>query len=340
MNSPIPVTILSGFLGSGKTTLLNYLLQNVSDEKIAVIENEFGEANIDGSLLTNNGSVSIIEMTNGCVCCSVRGEFAAALNDMLQKRAQGTLNFDRIIIETTGLADPSPVVQTFFVDENLREATLLDACITLADCEHILRQLDEHPVAAAQIAFADRILLTKIDRVGRSQRDDVVKRIHRINNKAPIFEITNGVATKDIWLDIHAFELSDDLSLTTGTYHIGQDSKTHFRQFGAAQAVTEQSWNDEIHSHYFEAGSMNIGKISAFMENLIDEHGNDMLRYKGIFSIGEEPHRLIIQGVHKVAAFDYGEPWRVDEKRLSRLIVIGRRLPVSDMRQAFENAQE
>lgn len=320
----IPVTILSGFLGSGKTTLINQLLRQDQKTAIAIIENEFGEAGIDGILLERRDNLEVVEMSNGCVCCSVRGEFAAGINQLLEQRDKGIVQFERIIIETTGLADPSPVVQTFFVDENLREKTILDACIVLADAEHIDRQLNEHNVAVAQIAFADRIFLTKTDRIDNEKKQAVLKRLSKINSKVDFFEVVNGVCSADLWLNVNGFELSDNLEITKGSFGFDDSQKPRFSGF-SAQGVQQQSWNDAIQSFYFEMGLFDIDHLGSFMEKLIEDFGNDMLRYKGVFAIEGEEKRLILQGVHKVAAFDYGSPCN-GESPLSKFVIIGRGL--------------
>jgi G3E family GTPase len=336
MNDVVSVTILTGFLGAGKTTLLNYFLNHHGDAPVAILENEFGAVNIDGALLRGGDSVNVVELSNGCVCCSVRGEFSAALNELLDKRAWGDIQFDRLIVETTGLADPGPVIQTFFVDERLREAMRLDAVIALADCQHVQRQLDEHPVAAAQIGFADRILLTKADLCDEAQVEAALARIHRINSKAEIFHITNGECPAELWLDIGAFELSDANPVSEG-FHIiraGAEQPQRFMPFRQAPQG-QRSWDDAIQAHVFEAGRLDLKKIGAFMEQCIETYGNDMLRYKGVLAIADNPQRLVVQGVHKVVGFDYGAEWESPDSAFSRLVIIGRYLPVDELRAGF-----
>lgn len=336
MNDAIPVTLLSGFLGSGKTTLINYLLTHNDNQPIAILENEFGAVNIDGALLRTGQNVNVVELSNGCVCCSVRGEFTEALNELLDQRERGELNFERLIVETTGLADPAPIIQTFFVDDRLRQMMRLDAVVTLADCEHIQLQLDEHRVAAAQLGFADRILLTKTDRVDAEIKDQAIQRIHQINNKADIFEIVQGACPPALWLDIHAFELSDEIKVTQGFHVIRAAEPQHFQPFRLGQSNTSQSWSDDIQAHVFEAdGRVNLQQIGAFMESTIEQYGNDMLRYKGVLAIEGNPQRLIVQGIHKVVGFDYGSEWAEDESVCSRLVIIGRYLPVDALRAGF-----
>lgn len=337
MTQAVAVTLLTGFLGAGKTTLLNHFLRHHGDASVAILENEFGAANIDGSLLEGGAGVSVVELSNGCVCCSVRGEFGAALRGLLARRATGELQFERLIVETTGLADPAPIIQTFFVEEALRDVLRLDAVITLADCEHIDRQLDEHPVAAAQLGFADRILLTKTDRVDEATREAAIARIHKINARAQIFDIVRGECPAALWLDLDAFTLSDELSLSQGI-RIVRGGDLGLEAFGPLSA-RPRSWHDAISAQLFEGGELDLKRIGAFMESCIERHGNDMLRYKGVLAIAGEPRRLIVQGVHRVAGFDYGSPWG-DETPRSRLVIIGRYLPVEVLRADFLQTQE
>ncbi|MGS3137677.1 GTP-binding protein [Aeromonas sanarellii] len=337
MTQAVAVTLLTGFLGAGKTTLLNHFLRHHGDASVAILENEFGAANIDGALLEGGAGVSVVELSNGCVCCSVRGEFGAALRDLLARRATGELQFERLIVETTGLADPAPIIQTFFVEEALRDALRLDAVITLADCEHIGRQLDEHPVAAAQLGFADRILLTKTDRVDEATREAAIARIHKINARAQILDIVRGECPAALWLDLDAFTLSDELSLSQGI-RIVRGGDLGLEAFGPLSA-RPRSWHDAISAQLFEGGELDLKRIGAFMESCIERHGNDMLRYKGVLAIAGEPRRLIVQGVHRVAGFDYGSPWG-DETPRSRLVIIGRYLPVEALRADFLQTQE
>jgi len=333
--SLLPVTILTGFLGSGKTTLINHLLNHNHNEKILIIENEFGAVNVDSGLLKKGANIEIVEMTNGCICCSVQGELTQALHQLHQKRLDGTMQFDRLIIETTGLADPAPIVQTFFIDDLIRETIQLDAIITLVDCEHILKQLDEHRVASLQLGFADRIILTKTDRINEEHKQTVVDRINRINNKAMIFVAIKGQIAKQQWLDLHAFDLNDDLAVNKGFFVINNTKplSSDFKPISSNHA--KQSWNDDICSYLFEAGELDLKKIGTFTEQLIEQYGNDMLRYKGVLAIKNQSQRLIVQGVHKVVGFDYGSVWDNPSDRISKMVIISRKLPFEELKQAF-----
>lgn len=337
MNNAVTVTLLTGFLGAGKTTLLNYFLRHHPDTSVVIVENEFGAASIDSELLQNDASIEIVSVSNGCVCCSVRGEFADAIAQLLARRQCGEMAFDKLVIEATGLADPGPIIQTFFTDERLREAVQLDAVIALVDCQHIEQQLNEHPVAAAQLAFADRILLTKSDMCDEAHKDSALARIHRINNKAPILEIRHGACEPDRWLNIGAFEMDDRLSITEG-YQIVSARASERQPLKPIFARGAEPVSDVIQAHVFEAGPLDLKKIGAFMEQFIEQHGNDMLRYKGVLAIAGQPQRLIVQGVYKVVGFDYGSDWQEGEAITSRLVVIGRYLPIDQLRQAFAAA--
>lgn len=336
MKDAVSVTLLTGFLGAGKTTLINYYLAHDADASVAILENEFGAVNIDGALLRGGENVSVVELSSGCLCCSVRGEFTLALNELLDKRERGEMHFERLIVEMTGLASPAPVIQTFFVEERLREVLRLDAVITLVDCLHIQRQLDEHPVAAAQIGFADRILLTKADGCEDEPLAAVLSRIHRINNKAGIFHITHGECPAALWLDIAAFDMSDENPLSKGVYmiHAQASQSPRFIPFQPSSGES-RCWDDAIQAHVFEAGRLDLTKIGAFMERCLAQYGNDMLRYKGVLAIEGNPQRLIVQGVHNVAGFDYGSPWGAQESDISRLVIIGRHLPADVLQEQF-----
>lgn len=318
-NRLIPVTILTGFLGSGKTTLLNYILKQPHGHSIAVIENEFGEAGIDNELLVQDQGEQIIEMNNGCICCTVRGDLVRILGDLVAKRKAGTINFDRVVIETTGLADPAPVAQTFFVDEDIVQAYRLDAIVTLVDAKHAPQQLDEHHEAQEQIGFADRILLTKTDLVSTADVAALRQRLVRMNPRASIAESRKGVAALDQVLDIHGFNLNAILEI-----------EPDFLEDVAHEH------DDDISSFVFRTTTpMDLEKIEDFLSAIVQVHGASLMRYKGILNIHGVDKRVVFQGVHMLMGSDLGAPWAPGEVRESKMVFIGKNMPRDVLEQGF-----
>mgnify|MGYP003383103832 CR=1 FL=1 len=310
-NTPIPTTILTGFLGAGKTTLLNRILTERHGERIAIIENEFGEAGIDNEILVQNREEQIVEMNNGCICCTVRGDLVKILGDLADKRKKGKLKFDRVIIETTGMADPGPVAQTFFMDDDIHQDYVLDAIVTVVDAKHAQHQLDSNEQAREQIGFADRILLSKTDLVAREEIDALLSRLKRMNPRAHYTEVHFGeTAIKDI-LDVRGFNLNAVLDIDPD--FLKDDHHHH---------------DDDIQSFVFNSErALDLEKIEAFLSLLIQTYGNDMLRYKGVLSIAGQDQRMIFQGVHMTMGGSPGKAWAADEKRESKMVFIGRNLP-------------
>lgn len=312
----VPVTILTGFLGAGKTTLLNRILSENHGEKIAVIENEFGEAGVDNEILVEDREEQIVEMNNGCLCCTVRGDLVRILGELGRKRRRGELDFGRVLIETTGLANPGPVAQTFFMDEGVHGEYLLDAVITVVDAKHGQRQLDEHDEARAQVGFADRILLSKTDLVDREEVDGLCARLRSMNPRARQREVHFGETDIREILDIRGFNLNAALEIDPAfladTHHHHDDDVTSF------------VWKD--------ARPLQMEKIETFLSLMAQNYGEDLLRYKGVLNIQGEPRRMIFQGVHMLMGGTPGKPWAPGEARESVMVFIGRRVP----RRLFE----
>jgi G3E family GTPase len=307
----IPVTILTGFLGSGKTTLLNYILKQPHGHRIAVIENEFGEAGIDNELLVQDRDEQIIEMNNGCICCTVRGDLVRILGELAAKKIAGTLKFDHVVIETTGLADPAPVAQTFFVDADIGMHYMLDAIVTTVDAKHANTQFDEHHEAQEQVGFADRLLLTKTDLVEADALQILRQRLLRMNPRAKVSTARNGVAAVDDLLDIRGFNLNAILEIEPE--FLEDVSHEH---------------DDDVTSFVFrEDKALDLIRVEEFLGAMVQIYGTKMMRYKGVLHIQNEPRRIIFQGVHMLLGADAGGNWQPGETRTSKMVFIGKDLP-------------
>jgi len=317
MSSPIPVTILSGFLGAGKTTLLRYLLKAEHGLKIAVIENEFSDAGIDTQLLGDE-PVQVMTLANGCVCCTIHTDLTKALYLLLERLDSGEIAFDRVGIECPGLADPAPVAQTFFIDEELRERYLLDGIITLVDAAHADVHLSQ-TIAQAQIGFADRLLVSKRDLVDDATFDALCERLTRINRRAPIRVVEYGKIDLAELLDVRGFNLNADLG-----------GGLSLRPVQPAASV------DRISSLVLRTDKpLDIDSLSAFMNDLLEDHGKQLLRYKGVLNIAGEDRRLVFQGVLKLYGFDWDTEWAEGEARESVMVFIADDLPEAKIREGF-----
>jgi G3E family GTPase len=307
----VPVTILTGFLGSGKTTLLNRILKERHGKRIAVIENEYGEAGVDNEILVDSGVENIIEMNNGCICCSVRGDLLRILGELRERRDSGALAFDRVVIETTGMADPGPVAQTFFLDEDIGNYYLLDGVITLVDAKHAQDQLDQFREAQEQVGFADRILLSKTDLITEEETERLRHRLVRINPRAPIGKVHFGATPIDEILEIRGFNLNAVLEIDPDFLEL--DAHEHAEQVSSFVFRSERPFDGV--------------KLEEFLSGLIDVYGKDMLRYKGVLYLKGNECRIVYQGVHMLMGGDLGKPWGGDERRSSTLVFVGRSLP-------------
>jgi G3E family GTPase len=323
----VPVTILTGFLGSGKTTLLNRILKEDHGFRIAVIENEFGEAGVDNDILLESGDEQIVEMNNGCICCTVRGDLIRILGDLREKRETGKLKFDRVVIETTGMANPGPVAQTFFLDEAIGNYYLLDSVLTLVDAKHAQKQLDDFHEAQEQVGFADRILMSKTDLVTEEEQESLRKRLVKLNPRAPIRKVHFGNAPVGEVLDIRGFNLNATLEIAPDFLEDApHDHAEHVRSF------------------VFRSDRPFDGvKLEEFLSGLTQVYGPDMLRYKGVLYLKDNAHRVVFQGVHQLMGGDMGKPWGKKEKRESVMVFIGRNLPedlfVKGLEQCLEIPQ-
>jgi G3E family GTPase len=316
-SSPIPVTVLTGYLGAGKTTLLNRILTEDHGKKYAVIVNEFGEVGIDNDLVVDTDE-EIFEMNNGCICCTVRGDLIRIIDGLMKRKGR----FDAILIETTGLADPAPVAQTFFMDDDVRARTRLDAVVTVVDAKHLKDRLEDSPEAEDQVAFADVILLNKVDLVDAAELAAVKLEIRAINPYARIVETERCKVELDAILDKGAFDLNR--ILTVEPDFLTDDHHHH---------------DEDVRSISLKAGELDAEKFFDWIGKETQAQGAKILRLKGIMAFKGDPDRYVVQGVHMLIEGDHQRAWKDGEPRESRLVFIGRELDWDALKSGFESCR-
>jgi G3E family GTPase len=341
--SLIPATILTGFLGSGKTTLLKRVLSEAHGQKIAIIENEFGEENIDNDILVADTQEQIIQMSNGCVCCTIREDLRTTLADLAEKRRKGEIQFDRVVIETTGLADPGPVAQTFFMDDVVAESYLLDSIVTLIDAKHAESQLDTRQEARRQVGFADQIFISKTDLVGKDEVDALIHRLKHMNPRAPQKAVHFGeVALAEVF-DLKGFNLNAKLDidpefLNADGGHGHDHHHDHDHEPGEhCEHPHHHAHDDDVKSFVFRADkAFNPAKLEDFLAAIVQVYGPKMLRYKGVLYMKGSDRKVIFQGVHQLMGSDLGPKWTPGEKKQSKMVFIGIDLPKDVLLQGLE----
>ncbi|MBW8313366.1 MAG: GTP-binding protein [Hydrogenophaga sp.] len=352
--SLIPATILTGFLGSGKTTLLKRVLTEAHGQKIAVIENEFGEENIDNEILVADTQENIIQMSNGCICCTIRDDLRATLQDLAEKKRKGELQFDRVVIETTGLADPGPVAQTFFMDDEVAEQYLLDSILTLVDAKHAAQQLNDRQEARRQVGFADQIFISKADLVDADELTALTHRLKHMNPRAPMRPVHFGeVALKEVF-DLRGFNLNAKLDIDPDFLKVEDEHdhghEHHDQEHGEACDHPSHQHGHEGHGHhhhhdddvksfvYRATRPFNPAKLEDFLGAIVQVYGPRMLRYKGVLDMQGTDRKVIFQGVHQLMGSDLGPAWAEGEPRVSKMVFIGLDLPRDILVQGLDQS--
>ena len=338
----IPATIVTGFLGSGKTTLLKRVLTEAHGQKIAVIENEFGDENIDNEILVRESGEQIIQLNNGCVCCSIREDLRTTLSDLADKKRKGELHFDRVVIETTGLADPGPVAQTFFMDDEIAENYLLDSILTLVDAVHGNQQLDDRQEARMQIGFADQIFISKTDLVDKDAADALAARIRNMNPRAPQSRVHFGEVPLASVFDLRGFNLNAKLDIDPNFLNPeahGHDHHDHEHDEHCDHPSHghHHAHDDDVKSFVFRSDkAFNPTKLEDFLSSIVQVYGPNLLRYKGVLYMKSSARKVIFQGVHQLMGSDLGPAWAPGEKKNSKMVFIGIDLPKDIFLQGLE----
>ncbi len=360
----IPATILTGFLGSGKTTLLKRVLTEAHGQKIAVIENEFGEENIDNEILVSDTNEQIIQMSNGCVCCTIREDLRTTLQLLAAKKRKGLLDFERVVIETTGLADPGPVAQTFFMDDEIAESFLLDSILTLVDAKHSAQQLNDRLEARRQVGFADQIFISKSDLISAQELDALQHRLKHMNPRAPQKVVHFGEVSLDEVFDLRGFNLNAKLDIDPdfladdghhhhhdgehcdhpshqhGHGHSHGDHSHHDHDHGADHGhAHHHHHDDDVKSFVFKSKrAFDPAKLEDFLGTVVNIYGPKMLRYKGVLNMRGTERKVIFQGVHQLMGSDLGPEWAKGEERMSKMVFIGIDLPKDILMQGLEKS--
>ena len=353
----IPVTILTGFLGSGKTTLLKRVLTEAHGQKIAVIENEFGEENIDNDILVTESKEQIVQMSNGCICCTIREDLRETLQLLAAKKRKGLLDFDRVVIETTGLADPGPVAQTFFMDDEIAESYLLDSILTLVDAKHADAQLDTRQEARRQVGFADQIFISKTDLVPAAEVDALSHRLKHMNPRAPHHRVHFGEVPIANVFDLKGFNLNAKLEIdpefltedSHGHEHHDHHGHGHGHEHDhgheghdhapgeACNHPHHHAHDDDVKSFAFKSErAFQAAKLEDFLGSIVQVYGPKMLRYKGVLYMKGSDRKVVFQGVHQLMGSDLGPKWMPGEKKQSKMVFIGIDLPRDILLQGLE----
>lgn len=350
----IPATILTGFLGSGKTTLLKRVLTETHGQKIAVIENEFGEENIDNDILVADTEEQIIQMSNGCICCTIREDLRGTLATLAARKRKGELDFERVVIETTGVADPGPVAQTFFMDDEVAESYLLDSIITLVDAVHAAQQLNDRQEARRQVGFADQIFISKSDLVDDESVEALLHRLKHMNPRAPIEKAHFGQVPVSKVLDLRGFNLNAKLDIDPDFlkaddhndhehHHHHHDDHEHGEHCDHPSHQHAHGHHhhhdDDVKSFVYRADRpFDPARLEDFLGAIVQVYGPKMLRYKGVLYMQGTDRKVIFQGVHQLMGSDLGPEWKPDEPRQSKMVFIGIDLPRDILVQGLEQS--